>query len=231
MITIVMPAYNEEDIIEKTVREWAIAVPDATILVVNDCSGDRTGDVLESLAVDLPSLKVIKTPTNGGHGRALRLGLETADTEWVFQVDSDQQIPADEFRALWDLRDGADFVFGRRRSRADGPVRVVITNFLRIANLLIWGVWVRDANCPFKLMRRDALAKVLAAIPSDMFIPMVMVSVLARKMGFSVKEAEVTHLARTGGTQSLKGLGKWVRVCATCAGQLVDMRLGWRRAG
>lgn len=230
MITVVMPAYNEADIIEASVREWAAVVvdriPGSRILVVDDCSTDGTGAVLDRLAVELPWLGVVRPPQNGGHGRATRLGLDTATTEWVFQADSDRQIPVTEFLDLWAVREEADFVVGVRRSRADGPVRVVITNLLRLANLLVWGVWIRDANCPFKLMRLEPMRKVLASIPSDMFIPMVMVSVLARRMGFRVREVPVTHLPRVGGTQSLKGLAKWVRVCRLCAGQLVALRFG-----
>jgi hypothetical protein len=99
---------------------------------------------------------------------------------------------------------------------------------MRVLNLCIWGVWVRDANCPFKLMRRHALIKVLSRIPLDCFIPMVLVSILARKMGFRVAEAEVEHLPRKGGTQSLKGLAKWARVSSKCAAQVLSIRLAYR---
>jgi hypothetical protein len=98
---------------------------------------------------------------------------------------------------------------------------------MRFLNLLIWGVWVRDANCPFKLMRREALARVLEQIPRDCFIPMVLVSILARKMKFRIAEVEVQHLPRKGGTQSLKGLLKWARVSSRCAGQLLSIRLSY----
>jgi hypothetical protein len=98
---------------------------------------------------------------------------------------------------------------------------------MRLLNLVFWGVWVKDANCPFKLMRRNALQKVLARIPRDCFIPMVLVSLLTRKMGFRVAEADVEHLPRTGGTQSLKGLLKWVRVSSKCAAQVLSIRLAY----
>jgi len=77
-------------------------------------------------------------------------------------------------------------------------------------------------------MRRQALEKVLSRVPPDSFIPMVMVSLLARKMGFRVSEIGVTHLPRTAGQQSLKGMIKWVRVCYRCAKQLVQLRLSVR---
>jgi dolichol-phosphate mannosyltransferase len=103
----------------------------------------------------------------------------------------------------------------------------VITRCMRLLNFAVWGVWVPDANCPFKLMRRDALTKVLERIPRDCFIPMVLVSILARKMKFRVRESRITHLSRKGGTQSLKGIAKWARVSVTCARQIFSIRMAY----
>jgi hypothetical protein len=96
---------------------------------------------------------------------------------------------------------------------------------MRLLNFLVWGIWVPDANCPFKLMRREPMARVLARVPRGSFIPMVMVSILARRMQFRVREAVVTHLPRRGGQQSLKGLIRWMKVSAHCASELVRLRL------
>jgi dolichol-phosphate mannosyltransferase len=231
MVTIVMPAFNEQDIIEQTVREWhdqvVAKLPGAELLVVDDCSTDGTGAVLERLAEQFPAVRFARPPRNGGHGKALRFGFRQAKGEYVFQTDSDQQHLPSEFWGLWMLRDN-DFVLGVRKDRADGWLRVVITSTMRFLNFAMWGIWIRDANCPFKLMRRDALETVLAKIPEDCFIPMVEVSILSRKMQFSVAEVPVTHRARRGGTQSLKGAMRWARVGFLCARQLLTLRLQFR---
>jgi glycosyltransferase involved in cell wall biosynthesis len=235
MVSIVMPAYNEADIIEKTVREWvdevAARIPGAEVIVVNDCSKDKTGEVLAKLAGEIPSLRPLTPERNGGHGKALRYGFRFVTQEWVFQTDSDRQhVPAD-FWKLWELRDNNDFVLGVRSTRADGPTRVFITTTMRLVNLLMWGVWIRDANCPFKLIRRQPMEKVLARIPADSFIPMVMLSILCRKMKFRVSEVVVQHLARRGGEQSLAGLRKWIKVGSRCVMQLLRWRVSLFRAG
>jgi len=230
MVSIVMPAYNEADIIERSVREWYDVIsrlPGSELIVVDDCSTDGTGAVLARLAAELPDLRPLRPARNGGHGRALRRGFEHATKLWVFQTDSDRQHLPSEFWALWERRDGVDFVLGVRSSRADGTTRVAITTVMRLANALLWGLWIRDANCPFKLMHRDALMKVLARIPRNSFIPMVMVSIVCRKMRFAVAEVEVRHLPRRGGEQSLHGLGNWVTVGARCLRQLVALRLSF----
>ena len=232
MLTVLMPAYNEGEIIEAAVREWHAEVTSriegAQLIVVNDCSRDNTGAVVERLSRELPGVRLLTTPVNGGHGRALRYGFGFLETEFVLQTDSDRQHLPSDFWKLWPLAESHDFVFGVRESRADGAVRKLITAVMRGANLAVWGLWIRDANCPFKLMRTRALRKVLERIAEDSFIPMVMVSIAARKMGFRFTEVEVRHLARRGGQQSLRGMWKWTKVGWRCLRQLVEMRLRWR---
>ena len=237
-LSIVMPAYNEAEHIEQCVREWhegVIArVPGAEIIVVDDCSKDDTGVRLRMLAEQLPALRVLTPPVNGGHGPALRFGLDRALGEFVFHTDSDRQHTPDDFWSLWERRATADFVFGVRDHRADGAFRAAVSFLMRTANAVLWGYWIRDANCPYKLMRRTALEQVLAFIPRSSFIPMVMVSVLARRAGFRVNEVRVRHFARVAGQQSLKGVLKWAGISRRCVGELVALRFGdarWPQSG
>lgn len=233
MLSIVMPAYNEEEIIEMTVREWykevISRIPGSELIVVNDCSKDETGQVLVRLAQEISALRPLTADCNGGHGKSLRFGFDHATQDWVFQTDSDRQHLPSDFWKLWEKRHAYDFVLGARSTRADGPVRVFITTVMRLANLLVWGLWIRDANCPFKLMRRKPMEAVLARIPRDSFIPMVMFSALCRKMPFRVTEVVVTHLPRRGGEQSLSGLWKWIKVGSKCLRQIVELRMSLMR--
>jgi dolichol-phosphate mannosyltransferase len=228
-VTIVMPAYNEGDIIADTVEEWHKEViaklPGARLLVIDDRSTDETEAVLAGLAQSKRGVQYLRRDTNGGHGQALLFGFRHVQTEYVFQTDSDRQHCPAEFWRLWELRSQCDFVFGVRASRQDGGFRRVVTTLMRILNCILWQAWISDANCPFKLMRRDALEAVLAEIPQDAFIPMVMVSIVARRAGFRVAEVSVTHLPRSGGTQSLRGIVRWIRVGMLCARELTRLRI------
>lgn len=228
MVTVVMPARNEADVIESSVREWhheVIAkIPGSRMIVVDDASTDTTGSILARLADELPELLVIRPPRRRGHGPSVCAGLRRADTEYVFHTDSDRQHVPSEFWMLWAERETADFVMGVRRKRADGRLRSGISAAMRIANAVVWQKWIRDANCPFKLMRRAALVEVLARIPDGFFIPMVAVSLLARKMGFGVKEIPVTHMPRQTGTPSLRGPATWLWLAPRCVWEMVRLR-------
>jgi dolichol-phosphate mannosyltransferase len=233
MRSIVMPAYNEAEIIERTVREWYEEVisrlPGSELIVVNDCSKDETGTVLARLALEIPDFRTLQPARNGGHGKALRFGFDHVDSEWIFQTDSDRAHRPSDFWKLWQIRETNDFVLGIRSARADGPLRVFITAVMRLATFAFWGLWIRDANCPFKLMRRGPMMEVFAHIPRDSFIPMVMLSILCRKMKFRVTEVSVEHLARRGGEQSLSGLGRWIKVGSLCLRQLLVLRVNTLR--
>ncbi len=232
MVSIVMPAFNEADIIERVVREWhdeiVCRLPGSEMIVVDDCSKDATGAILDELALNLPRLRIVRPPRNGGHGKALRLGFQNVTQDWIFQTDSDRQHVPTDFWKLWKVRNDFDFVMGVRRSRQDGALRLWITRAMRLLNFLTWGVWIRDANCPFKLARHGPLHEVLQHVPPDSFIPMVMVSILARKMRFTVRDVQVLHLPRQGGQQSLKGFLRWLRVGSRCSCQLIRLRISFR---
>src|SRR6516162_8199389 len=95
MVSIVMPAYNEAEIIEAAVREWygevVAKLPGSELLVVDDCSTDGTGEALAALERELPALRAVRPPRNGGHGKALRFGFRHASRDLIFQTDSDRQ--------------------------------------------------------------------------------------------------------------------------------------------
>ncbi len=233
MLTVVMPCWNEGEILEETVREWhAVArrVPGGRLLVVDDASTDDTPEILGRLRAELDGLDVVRAPHNRGHGPTVVDGLRRATTEWVFQCDSDRQIPSAEFERLWELRDESDFVLGVRRHRADGAFRKVISTGARWVYTLLWGVRLRDANCPFKLMRREPLSRILADLPDDLFAPMIAIAVQARARGLRVREVPVTHLPRPGGTQSLAGALKWARTVRRCLAEAWAVRRGAGRA-
>src|SRR2546430_12421410 len=134
-LTVVMPAYNEEDSIEAASNEVRTQVldrvPRSSLLVVDDGSKDQTGEILDGIAARDSRITVLHQP-NGGHGAAVIAGLNHATTDYVFLIDSDRQIPLDHFSDAWGLaRDGKDGVFGVRRQRNDPRLRLILTAVVR----------------------------------------------------------------------------------------------------
>lgn len=203
-VSVVMPCYNEEETIEEVVRayyeEVVSKIDDSEFIVVDDCSKDNTRNILERLGSELPKLKVLKTPVNSGHGKAMRMGYEAAQKEWIFQVDSDNQFDTNDFLELYALKDDYDFIVGFRRIRHDPLHRLILTRIICFTNLILFGIWIKDANCPFRLIRKKILDQLLKFVYEEAVAPNIMISILARKEGIKTIEVPITHYGRKTGS-------------------------------
>lgn len=226
-VTVVMPAYNEADAIEDAVADVRShvldLVPGSELVVVNDGSRDGTGAILERLSKEDSRVRAIHQ-LNTGHGGALMRGLHESRGEFLFLIDSDRQIPLDSFEAFWaETQTGCDAVFGVRAQRHDPRLRLVLTRFIRGVLGLAFGTEIRDANVPYKLLRRELWEEARKLIPQDTLAPSLFLAVFARTEGYDVREIEVTHLERATGEVSIK---RWrlIKFCATAFRQLITFR-------
>lgn len=226
-VSIVMPVYNEEEIIQQTVRDYHSEIvkqlPGSEMVIVNDCSTDGTPTILGKLENELEGIKVLKPERNGGHGKALRLAYENAKLSLVFHTDSDYQFDPKDFWKLYAEIEDHDLVIGYRATRHDPFPRLVITNILRASNMVIFGFNIRDANSPFRLIRKECLEECLKVIDTDAFAPSIMLTISARWMGYRVKEIPVTHLPRLTGEVSIK---KWklLKACIRSLSQNIELK-------
>jgi glycosyltransferase involved in cell wall biosynthesis len=231
-LSVVMPAYNEQDSIADAVadvqRHVFSAVPGAELVVVDDGSKDRTGAMLDSLAGAEPRLRVIHRK-NGGHGPALITGMDSARGEYLFLIDSDRQIDLADFPALWQARRGHDAVFGRRRKRHDPWLRLVLTRVVRVSLWLVMGVRLYDANIPCKLLPRALWLAAKPCIPDDTLAPSLFLAIFTKRRGYDLMQMDVTHRERTGGVVSLR---KWklIKFCARGFRQMLAFRRAIRGA-
>src|SRR5215472_2251170 len=168
MLSVVIPAHNEEGHIAETVQNLAAALRDAgivhEILVINDNSTDGTERILATLsAVGIP-VRYINNPPPHGFGFAVRRGLAEFRGEAVAIVMADgSDDPADVIAFYRELESGYDCVFGSRFVRGarciDYPKFKLVLN--RLANLMIRTLFVvryNDVTNAFKLYRRNAIA-------------------------------------------------------------------------
>jgi glycosyltransferase involved in cell wall biosynthesis len=193
-LTLVTPAHNEAGTIAETVRAWTAELKRLGIafewLIFDDGSRDETGAILEALARELLELHVIRQ-TNKGHGPTVLAGYRQARGRWTFQIDGDDEIGPAPFASFWQARDRFDLIVGRRRGRALSPGRRALTTASRTGVRLLFGGSLHDPNAPFRLMRTDAVAPLVAALADTTFAPNVILSGLAARRGLRVGEIEV----------------------------------------
>ena len=208
-LTIVIPAYNEEENITATLNQWYPVVEEAgnnsMLVVLNDGSKDSTSTILKDYASNHHLLRAIDKP-NSGHGATLLAGYRYAieqQADFVFQTDSDGQTNPEEFWAFWEQRDKYDVIIGDRSKRQDGISRVVVTNVLKFVVKSYFNILSEDANCPFRLMRADCLKECLSLIPEDYNLSNVALTAAFHKKGFRVNYLPVSFKPRQGGINSI----------------------------
>ena len=208
-----MPAYNEQDCIEKVVYNWTNFLKEkfpndnTTLIVINDGSKDNTKLILDKLKGEVSHLTVIHQK-NGGHGNAVVNGYNTAlrlGSEYVFQTDSDDQFVSDDFDKLWSKRNESDFILGYREVRHDAGVRLFITKFLRATISTIYGTFIMDSNIPFRLIKGTFLQKLMDQLPKpEPFAPNIFLSVMAKKAGQKTFDIPITHKAASSSCSAIK---------------------------
>lgn len=228
MLSIVMPVYNEEECIERVVRSWlaVAAMHGGTLIAVDDGSKDHTGETLDRLAAENPRLRVVHQK-NAGHGAAVLRGYHAAlqtKSEFVFQVDSDDEFSPADFELIWKRRHESPFILGWRKHRQAPKHRRIISKGAADLAIAMFGKVPRDPNIPFRLMRADLLATLLPVLPRNIFAPNLFLSVLARWAGIDTLDIPIQHRNRATGTVSILGW-KLVKVCLRSARELIAFRI------
>jgi glycosyltransferase involved in cell wall biosynthesis len=161
-LSVVMPAYNEEDTIAEIVGLVLQSPYTAELLIIDDYSSDRTVEIVEGL--DDPRIRLIRQPVNQGKGAALRRGFAEATQPFVIVQDADLEYdPNDYSQIMGPLLDGrADVVFGSRflTTRAHRVLyywHSVGNRFLTTLSNMFTNLNISDMETCYKAFRREVL--------------------------------------------------------------------------
>ena len=201
LLSIVVPALNEEENVQPLVNEVKTAVLDkgisAELIIVDDGSHDATPAVLQRLAEANRFVRVLRRERPMGQSAAMHAGIAAARGEWVATLDADlQNDPADLPRLLEVVtRDGYDMAQGLRARRQDTIVRKVTSWVGRTTRRLLLGDTIRDTGCTTRVLR-TSIARQFPLHFKGMhrFLPF-----YAKMLGARVTEVEVNHRPRVAG--------------------------------
>lgn len=205
-LSLFFPAYNEEGNIKNTV-EKAIPVLKGVaskyeLLIIDDGSKDKTGEIADKLAEEYPFIRVIHHHPNQGYGAALKSGFYNSKQEWIVFTDSDGQFDFSEVTRLIEKSGEADIVAGYRINRQDPPIRKLFGFGWTLLSRLLLGVGVRDVDCAFKLVKKEVIDTIppLQSTRGGMISPELLGR--AKKAGFKIVEVGVHHYPRKEGKQT-----------------------------
>lgn len=221
-VSVVLPAYNEEENIANAVAEATEAVGelfhDHEIIVVDDGSSDRTAAVVRELAEQDSRVKVFSHGRNRGYGEALRTGFLVSRLDQVFFTDADLQFDIAELRHFLPFVGTVDVIAGYRVNRQDPRFRRLNAYAWNVLVRMLFYVPVRDIDCAFKLFDRRVLNEIDIESVGAMVNTELMVK-LGRR-GCSVVEVGVTHRPRRAG----EARGANLKVIAIAFREVLGMR-------
>jgi glycosyltransferase involved in cell wall biosynthesis len=220
-LSVFFPAYNEEKNIKKTVLDAKRVLEKITnnweIVIVDDGSYDKTGEIADSLSKKFRSkIRVVHNKPNRGYGGALKSGFEASKYSWIAFSDSDGQFNFSEISKFINKQKetNADLVLGIRIKRADSFIRKVFTwGWSIVLPRILFGLRVTDYSCGFKMIKKNVYESVQPLVGEEKVTQIEML-VKAQRKGFKFAEVGVHHYPRKFGHQTgadLKVIARSVR--------------------
>jgi dolichyl-phosphate beta-glucosyltransferase len=202
-LSVIVPAYNEEKRLPKTLREIDKYLSkqsyDYEIIVVSDGSKDRTVEVAKNLMSEIKNLRVLDFEENRGKGFGVRQGMLEAKGEYRLFTDADNSTSIDQVEKMWpEFEKGYDIVIGSRdvKGAVLDPPQPLLRRFLgecfALLARIIAGTWgILDTQCGFKGFRKEAVEDIFPRCKIDRFAfdPEILIS--AKKLGYRIKEIPV----------------------------------------
>jgi glycosyltransferase involved in cell wall biosynthesis len=213
LLSIFFPMWNEEDYVERAVRaaeeecQRLIEIGEIgayELVIVDDCSTDRTAEIADGLAAADSRVRVVHHPVNRGLGGSIKTGFASVRGDVVLYTDADLPFEMLELgRALRVLRHyEADMVSAYRLDRTgEGPRRAIYSFVYNSLVQLTFGTRVRDINFAFKLVRRQVL-EAARPVSEGSFIDAELV-IRAQKLGFHIVQIGVDYFPRSRGVSTL----------------------------
>ncbi len=203
-LTIFFPCYNEEANVERTTLAALEAgqrfTDDLEVIIVNDGSRDRTGELADRLAAAHPQVRAVHNSPNLGYGGALQRGFREATREWIFYTDGDGQFDFSEIATLLPMMDRFDILSAYRLDRQDSWLRKVNAWCWTMLVNLLFGLRLRDIDCAFKLFPRRLFDQIEMWSMGALIDTEILAK--ARLLGYRIGQIGVHHFPRTAGSQT-----------------------------
>jgi glycosyltransferase involved in cell wall biosynthesis len=203
-ITVFYPCYNEEANVENTtlaaLRTCERLFDDYEIIIVNDGSKDRTGEIADRLAREHPTVRAVHNQPNQGYGGALQRGYREAKKAWVFYTDGDGQFDFEEIEKLFPVLDQYDIASAYRLNRQDSLIRKANAFAWTALVNVLFRLWLRDIDCAFKLFPRRLFDEIDMKSRGALIDTEVLSR--AKRSGYTIGQVGVHHYPRTAGSQT-----------------------------
>jgi len=202
-LSIIIPAYNEEKRLPKTLREIDKYLKnqnyESEIIVVSDGSTDRTVEVVRELMSEIKNLEILDFKGNFGKGFGVKEGMLAAKGKYRLFTDADNSTSIDQVEKMWSFFEaGYDVVVGSRDIKGailDPPQpwqRRLTGEAFKLIRKIIIGLWeIQDTQCGFKGFTKEAAENIFPKVRILRFAFDPEILILAKKLGYKIKEIPV----------------------------------------
>ena len=213
-LSFVIPCYNEQDNLRALVTAIRAAVDPLKlpyeVVITDDCSKDKSWDILKELAAADPRIRPQRFAFNCGESAASWAGMKAARGRCIVTVDADLQNDPKDLPAFLQALEKFDCVCGTRvatRGQGDNFVRIASSRIANWVRNKLSGEQISDAGCTYRAFKRDCIADLKFFKGMHRFLP-----TLIKMEGFTVTEITVSNNPRFAGQSHY---GVWNRLFAS----------------
>jgi glycosyltransferase involved in cell wall biosynthesis len=198
-ISIIIPVYNEERAVYNTLEELKNVLKrvknKCEIIVVNDCSKDRTAEILDKIS----GIKVLTNRKNKGYGASLKRGIQEAKGKWIMITDADGTYPIKDIPRFLPYLQDYDMVIGARVGKHVSdilPRRIAKWFLIRLASYIA-GQRIPDLNSGLRIFKRDIALRFWSLFP-EKFSFTSTITLACMTNGYDVKYIPINYYKRKG---------------------------------
>lgn len=201
-VSVIMPAFNESENLPNFVRDCTETLSEITnqyeIIVVDDCSKDKTQQVLEELQKSYPSLRTIRNEHNLGCHPSSLVGLKAASCEVLIMLPADGQIPTSNIPKFLSKIGDYDLVCSYRLNRADSFIRHLASRFYNMVLRFCFQINLHDTHSAIAV-KKNVVQAIASKVQSSCAFAGCEFILRAITHGFCITEIEIVHTPRIAG--------------------------------
>ena len=196
-ISIIIPAYNEEETIEKVINDLKKCLPNQEIIIIDDASTDKTNQILKTI----DNIKIITHKKNQGYGASLKNGISQANRKYILIIDADGTYPVNAIPKLIKYAEKYDMVSGIRQGKNHDArwfyIQKIAKFILRKIASYVTKTKIPDINCGLRIFKKKTIKKFWNLYPQGFsFTTTSLVAFLAND--YQVKFISIDYYKRDG---------------------------------
>ena len=201
-LSVVIPFYNESDLVCEVLEEVRRVLPEAEIVAVDDGSTDGTRQKIELLQ----GIRLVSLSKNCGQSAAMYAGLRVATGEYISMMDGDGQNDPAEIPKLLDAIQSSDVAFGVRKNRQDTFSRLIASKIANAIRRFVLGDTASDTGCSLKVIRREHVSLLVPFNGLHRYLP-----AFFQRANLKSVEVPVNHRSRRAGQSKYTIKGRALR--------------------